>query len=150
MSKTIKLIKAMRQMSKAETFLFLLGGLLMVVGAGCFAFMWHREVASWIFLVGAVLFSVMQTRQTYSGTSLVIRRLKRIQLLSGILFILTGILMADTAVHFLLPLFKGEGGYISYITYIYNKWVIALLIAAVLEVYTTHRLSHELEKEKKL
>jgi len=137
-------------MSKAETFLFLLGGLLMVVGAGCFAFMWHREVASWIFLVGAVLFSVMQTRQTYSGTSLVIRRLKRIQLLSGILFILTGILMADTAVHFLLPLFKGEGGYISYITYIYNKWVIALLIAAVLEVYTTHRLSHELEKEKKL
>ncbi len=122
----------------------------MVVGAGCFAFMWHREVASWIFLVGAVLFSVMQTRQTYSGTSLVIRRLKRIQLLSGILFILTGILMADTAVHFLLPLFKGEGGYISYITYIYNKWVIALLIAAVLEVYTTHRLSHELEKEKKL
>ena len=150
MSKTIKLIKAMRQMSKAETFLFLLGGLLMVVGAGCFAFMWHREVASWIFLVGAVLFSVMQTRQTYSGASLVIRRLKRIQLLSGILFILTGILMADTAVHFLLPLFKGEGGYISYITYIYNKWVIALLIAAVLEVYTTHRLSHELEKEKKL
>ncbi|MDD6436851.1 MAG: hypothetical protein PUG09_02135 [Prevotella sp.] len=140
----------MRQMSKAETFLFLLGGLLMVVGAGCFAFMWHREVASWIFLVGAVLFSAMQTRQTYSGTSLVIRRLKRIQLLSGILFILTGILMADTAVHFLLPLFKGEGGYISYITYIYNKWVIALLIAAVLEVYTTHRLSHELEKEKKL
>lgn len=137
-------------MSKAETFLFLLGGLLMVVGAGCFAFMWHREVASWIFLVGAVLFSVMQTRQTYSGTSLVIRRLKRIQLLSGILFILTGILMADTAVHFLLPLFKGEGGYISYITYIYNKWVIALLVAAVLEVYTTHRLSHELEKEKKL
>lgn len=137
-------------MSKAETFLFLLGGLLMVVGAGCFAFMWHREVASWIFLVGAVLFSAMQTRQTYSGTSLVIRRLKRIQLLSGILFILTGILMADTAVHFLLPLFKGEGGYISYITYIYNKWVIALLIAAVLEVYTTHRLSHELEKEKKL
>lgn len=121
----------------------------MVVGAGCFAFMWHREVASWIFLVGAVLFSAMQTRQTYSGTSLVIRRLKRIQLLSGILFILTGILMADTAVHFLLPLFKGEGGYISYITYIYNKWVIALLIAAVLEVYTTHRLSHELEKEKK-
>ena len=137
-------------MSKAETFLFLLGGLLMVVGAGCFAFMWHREVVSWIFLVGAVLFSAMQTRQTYSGTSLVIRRLKRIQLLSGILFILTGILMADTAVHFLLPLFKGEGGYISYITYIYNKWVIALLIAAVLEVYTTHRLSHELEKEKKL
>ena len=58
--------------------------------------------------------------------------------------------LADTAVHFLLPLFKGEGGYISYITYIYNKWVIALLIAAVLEVYTTHRLSHELEKEKKL
>ena len=29
-----------------------------------------------------------------------------------------------------------------------GKWVVMLLIAAILEVYTTHRISSELEKEK--
>lgn len=57
--------------------------------------------------------------------------------------------MVDADRHFLLPLFTGKAGYINYITYIYNKWVVVLLIAAVLEVYTTHRLSSELAKEKK-
>ncbi len=136
-------------MSKTETVLFLVGGLLMVVGAGCFAFMWQRSIACWVFMVGAVLFTVMQAMQTYSGQSLVIRRLKRIQALAGIFFIIAAILMVDADRHFLLPLFTGKAGYINYITYIYNKWVVVLLIAAVLEVYTTHRLSSELAKEKK-
>jgi uncharacterized membrane protein SpoIIM required for sporulation len=30
-----------------------------------------------------------------------------------------------------------------------GKWVVLLLVAAILEVYTTHRISHELEKEAK-
>ena len=37
--------------------------------------------------------------------------------------------------------------YETYITYFYNKWVVFLLIAALLELYTTHRISHELKKE---
>jgi hypothetical protein len=28
-----------------------------------------------------------------------------------------------------------------------NKWVAILLIAALIELYTTHRISHELAKE---
>jgi uncharacterized membrane protein SpoIIM required for sporulation len=56
--------------------------------------------------------------------------------------------MCDTAYNFLLPLFqyRGEGGYYQYINYVYNKWVVLLLIAAVLEVYTTHRIASELKK----
>ena len=38
---------------------------------------------------------------------------------------------------------------ITYVEYIYNKWVIALLIAAVLQLYSTHRISHELRKRQK-
>ena len=36
---------------------------------------------------------------------------------------------------------------IDYITYIYNKWVLTLLIAAVLQLYSTHIIDSELAKE---
>ena len=37
----------------------------------------------------------------------------------------------------------------SYITYVYNKWVLLLLIAAILEVYATHRIDYLLKKQGK-
>jgi hypothetical protein len=36
---------------------------------------------------------------------------------------------------------------VNYITYIYNKWVLTLLIAAILQLYSTHRIDRELAKE---
>ena len=70
--------------------------------------------------------------------------------IADLLFILSGILMVDTAYNFLLPLFRsaGSAGYYNYIEYVYNKWVILLLIAGVLEVYSTHRMSSEMRSEK--
>ena len=69
---------------------------------------------------------------------------------SPVLFVLAGILMVDHVHQFLLPLFNDAkgAGYITYLTYVYNKWVVVLLIAAILEVYTTHRLASELNKIK--
>lgn len=138
----------MKELTKTQTIIFLLGGVLMVIGIGCFVFLWQQKIVCWIFLFGAILFSFMQLMQNYDGPSFVIRRLKRIQNLANIFFILAGILMCDTAYNFLLPLFQygGEGGYYQYINYVYNKWVVLLLIAAVLEVYTTHRIASELKK----
>jgi len=63
-----------------------------------------------------------------------------------VLFILSGILMIDSHYMLLKPLFSS---YTDYIQYVYNKWIMTLLIAAILEIYTVHRLSSELEKEKK-
>ena len=111
-------------MSKTETVLFLVGGLLMVVGAGCFAFMWQRSIACWVFMVGAVLFTVMQAMQTYSGQSLVIRRLKRIQALAGIFFIIAAILMVDADRHFLLPSLRARPDTSTILLiYIINGWL---------------------------
>ena len=31
---------------------------------------------------------------------------------------------------------------------VFNKWVLLLLVAAVLEIYTMHRISSELDKEQ--
>lgn len=140
----------MRQLSRLQSLLFLIGGMLMVVGAGMYVFA-MREVASWIFLVGALLFAAMQISQRYEGTDFVIRRLRRITILADVLFVLAGLLMVECAYGFVRPWFYAHvhNGSMAYLTYIYNKWVVVLLIAAILEVYTTHRISHELDKEAK-
>ena len=48
---------SIKPISKALSILFMVGGALMVISAGCFVFFWHRELMCWIFLLGAVLFS---------------------------------------------------------------------------------------------
>ena len=116
----------------------------MVIGAGCFVFMWQQQIVCWVFLLGAFMFALMQMMQAYEGKELSIRRLKHIQSLADILFVVSGILMVDTAWGFFKSLF---GNYLDYLTYVYNKWVVLLLIAAVLEVYTMHRLDHELSQK---
>lgn len=116
----------------------------MVIGVGGFVLLFYQRIFCWIFLLGAVLFALMQLMQTYEGFDLTLKRLKRIQNLSDILFVVAGILMADTAYGFFKELC---GSYESYITYLYNKWVAALLLAAILEVYTVHRIDHELSKK---
>ena len=139
----------MKQLSRLQSLIFLAGGLLMVVGAGLFVFS-NKQLASWIFLVGAIAFVSMQMQQQYEVTNFVIRRLRHIMTLADICFILAALLMVENAYNFLLPLFVDhlQNGLNDYIIYIMGKWVVMLLIAAILEVYTTHRISSELEKEK--
>lgn len=136
----------MKQLSKIQTIVFLVGGILMVIGAGSYVFMFQRAVMSVVFLVGALCFALMQLEQRYDGQNVVIIRLRRIQIIADVQFILSGILMIDSHYMLLKPLFSS---YTDYIQYVYNKWIMTLLIAAILEIYTVHRLSSELEKEKK-
>ncbi len=134
----------MRQLNKLQSTLFVIGGVLMVVGAGCYAFMFMQEVACWIYLVGAVLFAFMQVSQTYEGNNFTVKRLKRIMSLADFFFILSGMLMVDSAYQLLRDAFTD---YTSYLSLIYNKWVLLLLVAAFLEMYTMHRIASELKKE---
>lgn len=78
-----------------------------------------------------------------------VRRLKRLQNLSDLLFVLAGLILADTVYagvnhEVFQPLFNNQE---AYITYLYNKWVVLLLVAAILRVYTAHRIDHELSKK---
>ncbi len=54
----------------------------MVIGAGLYAFLLIQPIACWLMLAGAVAFSLMQSRQRYLGTSLSIRRLRKIMSLA--------------------------------------------------------------------
>ena len=116
----------------------------MVVGAGCFAFMWQQEVMCWIYLAGAVMFATMQMMQTYEGNNITVRRLKKIMTTADIFFVLSGILMVDNAYRFMQ---QASTNYVASYQYEFNQCVSLLLVAAVLEIYTMHRISAELSKE---
>ena len=131
----------MRQLSKWEAYLMLLGGLLMVVGAG--ANVLFCSWAPYVFAPGSLLFVAMQLRQRYEGRDFTIRRLRRIQIISDVLFLVAGLLMIANQSNF-LPLDQ-----LSYIKYVHNNWVVVLLVAAVLQLYTSHRITNELEKDTK-
>lgn len=136
----------MKKLNKIESILFMLGGLLMVTGIGCYVFMLAPSITCWIALTGSILFSTLHMMQAYEGSQLAIKRLKRILNIADLLFVIAGILIVDSTYNFLRPAFENQE---SYITYVYNKWVLLLLIAAILEVYTTHRIDYLLKKQGK-
>jgi len=135
----------MKQLSKIQSLIFLLGGVLMTIGAGFYAFMCYQSVACWVYLLGATLFAVFQCMQTYEGKNFAIRRLKRIMTVADVFFVFSGLLMVDTTYHVLASAFTS---YIAYYQFVYNKWVVLMLVAAILEIYAQHRISSELKKEQ--
>lgn len=131
----------MKELNKIQTAIFLFGGILMAIGAGTTLLGWGS--APYIFAIGALGFASMQMLQRYEGQNFTIRRLRRMMLLSDVLFLVAALLM-----------FASKGNvfglsYITYIEYVYNKWVIVLLIAALLQLYSMHRIGCELDKEAK-
>lgn len=140
----------MKQLNKTQSVVLLAGSFLMVLGAVLYVF-GCQTFTPWIFAVGAVAFAAMQARQTYEGRNFMIRRLMRIKTVGEVCFLLSALLMVENSYHFILPLFLNmfENGYYLYLTYIHNNWVLLLLVAAVIQLYTTHRIANELEKEAK-
>jgi len=131
----------MKQLSKTETAIMLIGGLLMVIGAG--ASMFLQVWAAYIFAPGALMFAAIQMRQSYDGTNFAIRRLRRIMVISDVLFLIAALLMLANQSNFL------GISYFQYIKYVHNNWIVVLLVAAILQLYTSHRIANELEKEAK-
>ena len=131
----------MRQLSSIEVWLMLAGGLLMVVGSGACLFL--QSWAPYVFAAGALLFVAMQMRQRYEGKDFTVRRLRRMMLLSDVLFLVAALLMFANQSNFL------GLDYLSYIKYVHNNWIVVLLVAAVLQLYSSHRIANELENTQK-
>ena len=128
----------MRELNRWQNMLFLTGGLLMVAGAGVSLLEWGS--APYIYTIGALAFTSMQFLHRYDGSSITLRRLRSILILSDLLFLATAVLMfASIDNAFGLP-------QIFYVQYIYRKWVGTLLLAAVIQVYAVHRIDYEAKK----
>lgn len=117
----------------------------MVIGAGCFVFMFAQQIVCWMYLLGALLFAAMQVNQAYEGQNPTIKRLKKIMTFADIFFVLAGLLMVDSANMWLRDSLSDP---VTYFNLIYNKWVMLLLAAAILEMYSMHRIASELKKEE--
>ena len=129
----------MRQLNKTQNLIFFVGALLMVVGAGASVLAW--KPAPYVFAIGALAFTSMQFLQRYEGSNVVIRRLRRMMLISDVLFLVSALLMFASQRN----IFGLD--HITYIQYVYQKWVVTLLIAAILQLYSFHRIGQELAKE---
>lgn len=113
----------------------------MVVGSGASLFL--QAWSSYVFAPGALLFAAMQMHQRYDGPNFNIRRLRRMILLSDVLFLVAALLMFANKGNFL------GLQYLSYVKYVHNNWIVVLLVAAILQLYASHRISSELEKDAK-
>jgi hypothetical protein len=113
-------------MKQIQKYIYIVGGILLVIGAALYVTRW--VVAPYIYVVGSFMFGAMQMADRYEGSNFVIRRLRRQQVLGALMLMLTGIAMFVCK---------------------YNEWIVCLLIACLLELYTAFRLPQELEKEGK-
>ena len=107
--------------------------------------------ACWLFLVGALAFVATQERQTYEGRNVTISRLRRIMTMGNLCLLLSAFMMAEDVSHILYSVITSmwTNGYYFYVSYIHNNWVILLIVAVVIELYTTIRISSELQREAK-
>lgn len=131
----------MKQLNKWQNAIFIVSALLMVAGAAAGLFRW--PYFPYVYAMGAVGYASMQLLQRYEGQNFVIRRLRRVMILSDVLLLFTGVLMFASQDNAL-----GLDRYV-YLQYVNNNWVVILLVAAILQLYTTYRISSELEKEAK-
>ena len=129
----------MTQLSKWQSILFAVGALLILVGA--VMGMVIRSVAPYVFAVGVLAFVGVQIQQRYEGDNLTIQRLRRIMLFSDVLLVGAAFLMfADYGNPLGLDI-------ITYLNYIHNNWVVVLLLAALIQLYSVFRIDSELKKE---
>lgn len=145
----------MNTLTRIQQLLIAAGALLMVVGAGTAVFASTAILpaatlpyAAGVFTAGALAFALTQACcQTYNGQNSTVRRLRRIMVIGDALFVIAALLLLENTFHWLFPLVATTiDGYNMYVHIVYNNWVLALLLAAIFELYTTHRIAAVLRK----
>lgn len=112
-------------MKKIQQTIYIIGGILLVVGAALYITQWAW--APYMYIIGSFLFGAMQMLDRYTGKSFILRRLRRQQLLGAVALMLTGVLMLSCK---------------------HNEWILCLLVGCIFELYTAFRIPQELEKEQ--
>lgn len=121
----------MKRLNKMQNAVFMAGAVLLLAGAAAYPTGWLY--AFHLYAVGACAFAAMQLLAGYDGDNLVIRRLRRQQILGALLLVVTACFMAMRTFNFGFA--RG------------HEWLVCLAVACVLELYTAFRIPSELEKE---
>ena len=121
----------MKRLNKFQNAVFMAGAVLLLAGAAAYPTGWLY--AFYLYAVGACAFAAMQLLAGYDGDSLVVKRLRRQQILGALLLVCTAYFMAMRTFDFGFA--RG------------HEWMVCLAVACVLELYTAFRIPSELEKE---
>lgn len=104
---------------------FALGAVMVLAGAASFITGW--PLSPYIYTVGATLVAFAQINSPSKSKSTGVKRLRAQQIFGALLLVFAGALMFFT-----------HG----------NEWIVALTIAAILELYTSLRIPQEEAKEE--
>lgn len=129
----------MRELNKTESAILVIGAVMMVIGSGANIF--AQSWAPYVFAMGTIGFVLMQLKQKYYGDNVAIKRLRRMVIISDVCLLLAAVMMFANMDN----LFRLDA--ITYIKYVHNNWVVVLMVAAMLQLYTSHRISKELLKD---
>ena len=110
-------------MKKHLDILFMVGSVIALIGAA--VYITHWEYAPYMFIISSVAAAIVQIFGQPQVEDPTLKRLYRQQMFGALALVLTGILMLYT-----------HG----------NEWIICLLIAAILELYTAIRIPQEEKK----
>ena len=129
----------MRELNKTESAILVIGAVMMVIGSG--ANLFAQSWAPYVFAMGTIGFVLMQLKQKYDGDNVAIKRLRRMVIISDVCLLLAAVMMFANMDN----LFRLDA--ITYIKYVHNNWVVVLMVAAMLQLYTSHRISKETLKD---
>ena len=129
----------MRELNKTESAILVIGAVMMVIGSG--ANLFAQSWAPYVFAMGTIGFVLMQLKQKYDGDNVAIKRLRRMVIISDVCLLLAAVMMFANMDN----LFRLDA--ITYIKYVHNNWVVVLMVAAMLQLYTSQRISKELLKD---
>ena len=129
----------MRELNKTESAILVIGAVMMVIGSG--ANLFAQSWAPYVFAMGTIGFVLMQLKQKYDGDNVAIKRLRRMVIISDVCLLLAAVMMFANMDN----LFRLDA--ITYIKYVHNNWVVVLMVAAMLQLYTSHRISKEMVKD---
>ena len=125
----------MKELTKFQTILYNLGGVLMLIGALLPMEPSLITYAAYTYTCGAVAFGCMQLLQRYEGRNPALIRLRRQQIIGALLLIASGIL--SLMGHLQPAWVQGD------------EWLFLLTMGAVLEVYSAFRIPAALAKAEK-
>ncbi|MDR1003414.1 MAG: hypothetical protein LBL97_00175 [Prevotellaceae bacterium] len=110
-------------MKNLTSALFVIGALLLLAGAMSYITRW--EASPYLYMIGACMVALAQLNTPLKVQTPTLKRLHRQQITGGILLVVSGMLMFFT-----------HG----------NEWIACMMIAAVLELYTSIRIPQEEKK----
>ena len=112
-------------MKKELNLLFMCGMVFALIGAA--VYITHWEYAPYMFIIGAITAAIAQIFAQPQVENVTLKRLYRQQMFGALFLVLTGLLMLYS-----------HG----------NEWIVCLLIAAIIELYTAYRIPQEEKKQQ--